>query len=227
MPANRLRRFRFSMRSVLVLILGIAIGYSLNLETLRLLIHGPLYLTALPPYVIEAPDILEISLARRWDGDEAAVTGQHLVGPDGRINLGKYGSVYVVGLTLDEARAAVEKQLSTFVKDPEVAVDVFAYNSKTYYVITQSAAQGDSVQQFPITGNENVLDAIAHLGGNSIPASATLCVSRPASGPIGREKILPINWQELSRGGSMDTNYQLIPRDRLIISDHGTSAAGK
>jgi protein involved in polysaccharide export with SLBB domain len=214
------------MRSVLVLILGIAIGYSLNLGTLRLLIHGPLYPTALPPYVIEAPDILQISLVHSLDGDEAAIAGQHLVGPDGRINLGRFGSMYVAGLTLDAARAAVEKQLSTLVKNPEIALDMFAYNSKTYYVITQSAAQSDSVQQFPITGNETVLDAIAHLGGTSIPASVTLFVSRPASGPIGREKILPINWQELRRGGSMDTNYQITPRDRLIISDHGTRATG-
>jgi hypothetical protein len=74
--ADRLRRLRFSVRSVLVLILGIANGYSLNLQTLRLLIHGPLYPTALPPYVIKAPDILEISLVRRFDGDEAAVAGK-------------------------------------------------------------------------------------------------------------------------------------------------------
>jgi protein involved in polysaccharide export with SLBB domain len=156
-------------------------------------------------------------------GDEAPVEGQHVVGPDGRINLGKFGSVYVAGLTLDGARTAVEKQLSTFVKEPQVAVDVFAYNSKNYYVITQSATQGDNVQQFPITGNETVLDAVAHLGGPSVPVSAALFVARPASSPVGREKILPVNWQEISRGGSMDTNYQLIPRDRLIISENAAT----
>jgi polysaccharide biosynthesis/export protein len=218
MSTDRLVRFRFSMRSVLVLILGIAIGYSLNLETLRLLINGCLYPTTLPPYVIEAPDILEINFSHRLDGDEAPIAGKHLVGPDGRINLGGYGSVYVQGLTLEAARAAVEKQLSKFVKDPEIALDVFAYNSKTYYVVIQDATLGDTVQQFSITGNETVLDAVARLGGTSITASTTLCISRPTGGPIGRGKTLSVNWQEISRGGSIDTNYQLIPRDRLIIT---------
>src|SRR5690242_5506435 len=122
MLTDRSWRFRFSIRSLLVLILGIAIGFTLNLETLRLLFDRSLYPTMLPPYVVEAPDILELHLTHPFKSDEAAVAGQHLVGPDGRIVLGKYGSVYVDGLTLDGARAAIEKRLSKFVKDPEVAV---------------------------------------------------------------------------------------------------------
>ena len=61
----------------------------------------------------------------------------------------------------------IERHLSTYLEAPQVAVDVFAYNSKTYYVITQGAGQGDDVTEFPITGNETVLDAIAQLGGLS------------------------------------------------------------
>jgi hypothetical protein len=218
MSTDRLRRFRFSTRSSLILILGIAIGYSLNLVTLRLLIHGPIYPTVLPPYVAEPPDILYLSLTQPLNGDGGAITGKHLVAPDGRINLGKYGSVYVAGLTLEAIRAAIEKQLSTSMQNPEVAVDVFAYNSQTYYVIMTNSVSGDTVQQCPITGNETVLDAIAQVGDNPIPATATLSVLRTPSGPTGRPKTLPVDWQEIRRGGSMDTNYQMMPRDRLIIS---------
>src|SRR5689334_15018776 len=131
MSMERSRRFRFSMSRLLVLVLGIAVGFTMNLNTLRRRFNRSIYPTVLPPYVVEAPDILELHLTRPFDRDEAVVAGQHLVGPDGRINLGKYGSVSVDGLTLDAARGAIEKRLSKFVKDPEVAVDVFAYNSKT------------------------------------------------------------------------------------------------
>ena len=36
------------------------------------------------------------------------ISGEHLVAPDGRINLGTYGRVRVVGSTIEEARTAIE-----------------------------------------------------------------------------------------------------------------------
>ncbi len=141
------------------------------------------------------------------------------MGPDGRINLATYGSVYVAGLTLDQARDVIEKHLSNYLEDPQVAVDVFAYNSKTYYVITQGAGNGDDVAEFPITGNETVLDAIAQLGGLSQLSSTRIFIARPAPNGVGCEQILPVNWAEISRGGSTATNYQLMPRDRLYIAE--------
>jgi polysaccharide biosynthesis/export protein len=164
--------------------------------------------------IIENP-IVSVSLAAASGTQQ--ISGEHLVGPDGRINLATYGQVYVAGLTLDQARDAIQKHLSQYLEDPQVAVDVFAYNSKTYYVITQGAGQGDDVQQFPITGNETVLDAIAHIGGLSQLSSTRIFIARPAPNGVGCEQILPVNWEEISQGGSTATNYQLMPRDRLYI----------
>ena len=57
---------------------------------------------------------------------------------DGRVNLGGlYGSVYVAGMTLKEARAAIELKLAEQLDDPKVSVDVLAYNSKVAYLILQ------------------------------------------------------------------------------------------
>src|SRR6185436_3137826 len=41
------------------------------------------------------------------------IAGEHLVGPDGTVNLGTYGRVRVVGMTLDEVKAAIEAHLSS------------------------------------------------------------------------------------------------------------------
>jgi len=138
---------------------------------------------------------------------------------DGRVNLGTYGSVYVAGMTIDEAREAIEERLSNFLEDPQVVVDIFAYNSKTYYVITQGAGNGDNVAEFPITGNETVLKAIARLGGISPVSSTRIFIARPAPNGVGCEQILPVNWEEISRGASTATNYQLLPGDRLYIAE--------
>lgn len=164
--------------------------------------------------LFESPQVT-VSLATSSGAQQ--ISGEHLVGPDGRINLATYGQVYVAGLTLAEAREAIEKQLSNFLEDPQISVDVFAYNSKTYYVITEGAGQGDDVQEFPITGNETVLDAIAHVGGLSQLSSKRIFIARPAPNGVGCEQILPVNWDEIARGGSTATNYQVMPRDRLYI----------
>jgi polysaccharide biosynthesis/export protein len=67
------------------------------------------------------------------------IAGQHLVGPGGTVTLACYGSVAVVGMTLAQAKVTIEAHLRQYLEDPEVTVDVFAYNSRVFYVITQGA----------------------------------------------------------------------------------------
>jgi protein involved in polysaccharide export with SLBB domain len=161
----------------------------------------------------------EVSVSLAFSSGAQQITGEHLVGPDGRVNLATYGSVRVAGLTLDQARRVIEDHLSNFLDNPQVAVDVFAYNSKTYYVITQGGGNGDDVTEFPITGNETVLDAIAQLGGISPVSSTRIFIARPAPNGVGCEQILPVNWEDISKGASTATNYQILPRDRLYIAE--------
>jgi polysaccharide export outer membrane protein len=161
---------------------------------------------------------VEVSVSLLYSAGSQPVTGQHLVAMDGRVNLGTYGSVSVVGLTVDEARAAIEQQLSLQLEEPEVFVDVLAYNSKVYYIITQGAGLGDDVVRAPIVGNETVLDAVANLGGISQVSSSKMWIARPAPNGVGCEQILPINWNDIAQGASTATNYQLMPGDRLFIA---------
>lgn len=147
------------------------------------------------------------------------ITGQHLVGPDGHVNLGTYGAVFVAGMTLDEVKTAIEDKLSEKLESPEVFVDMLAYNSKVYYVITQGGGFGDNVFRAAITGNETVLDAIANVGGISQISSARLWIARPAPNGTGCEQILPVDWKELTSGAQTATNFQLFPGDRLFIAE--------
>src|SRR5262249_58303672 len=50
------------------------------------------------------------------------MTGQSPVGPDGTLLLGPYGSVRVAGLTLDQARAAVERHLRSYLRSPRLTL---------------------------------------------------------------------------------------------------------
>lgn len=161
----------------------------------------------------------QVSVALLSTAGAQQIAGQHLVNLDGTVNLGVYGTVYVAGMTIAQARAAIEKQLSKFLDSPQVLVDIFAYNSKVYYLITEGAGFGDNVLRVPITGNETVLDAISNAGGISQFSSKKIWISRPAPNGVGCEQILPIDWDDITRGASTATNYQLMPGDRLFIAE--------
>jgi polysaccharide export outer membrane protein len=184
-----------------------------------------LHKVSLPSYTVAPPDILLVESTRGLPTQP--VRGQHLVRPDGTLSLGTYGSIYVAGMTLDQVAAAVARAIESRldpkavqenpVKLEDVSVDVLAYNSKVYYVITDGGGYGEQVYKFPVTGNDTVLDAIANITG--LPAVASkkhIWVARrtPHGAPPA---VLPVDWCGIAQRGDTGTNYQLFPGDRVYV----------
>jgi len=145
--------------------------------------------------------------------------GEHLVRPDGTISLGTYGSVYVAGMTLGQAKCVVEKHLSEYLLNPQIAIDVFAYNSKVFYVIFDGAGFGQQVYRLPVTGNETVLDAIGFVQGLApVSSKNRIWLARPSPVNLGCNQILPVDWNAITMAGSTATNYQIFPGDRVYVS---------
>lgn len=179
--------------------------------------------------LVEADEAIEAHLANKLREPEADVSlgqvaasqqiaGPHLVGPDGTVTLGTYGSVSVVDLTISEAKLAIESHLGQFLEAPEISVDVFAYNSKVYYVITQGAGLGDTAARFPITGNETVLDALTLINGLNSTSSTKIWVARPDASGCSCH-ILPVDWCAITQCGAAGTNFQLMPGDRVYVAE--------
>lgn len=147
------------------------------------------------------------------------VIGEHLVGPDGKIKLGAFGTVYITGLTTDKAAAAIVKKVNEdqSIQCTAAEVDVMAYNSKRCYVIIKRGAVGDNVVSIPVTGNETVLDVIAKVGPEPSFSTAKIWVGRPAPNGVGNEIKLPVKYDEITRQGKTETNHRLLPGDRLFI----------
>ena len=166
-----------------------------------------------------AADKIQLVVGPGQSRGSQQIRGQHLVRPDGTVSLGLYGSVYVQGMTLLEAKAAVEQHLGHYLYKPEVSIDVFAYNSKVYYVLTDGGGAGEGVYRLPATGNETVLDAVSYISG--LPAVASknrIWVARPApAGHHGPDQILPVDWNAITRGARTNTNYQILPGDRIYV----------
>jgi polysaccharide export outer membrane protein len=184
---------------------------------------------ALPAYVIAPPDILQI------DSLEGLLTqpvrGPHLVRPDGTVGVGVYGSAFVAGMTIDQARVEIAKvihrRLNPSVRTLKdvldgLSVDVLAYNSRVYYVITNRLGFGTIVDRLPVTGSETVLDAISQLRGLPPEASKRrIWVARKVPGHSGGDNILPVDWVGITQRGEMKTNYQLLPGDRVFVQAEG------
>lgn len=211
---------RFNLRTILVLMLGIAVGFSLNEPRLNDWIGSfsarPAVASVYSGYIVEPSDILDIQVNGRFSQAYPSVVGHHIVEPDGRMNLGSFGSVFVERLTLAETSAVVRQYLSKHVTIAMLSVDVFAQNSKRYYVITRSAAGRDNIVSFPYTGNETVLDAVVATRGG-VPQGSSLTVVRPITHGTGSEQLLAVDWQSITKGRSTTTNYSLWPGDRLVI----------
>jgi polysaccharide export outer membrane protein len=171
----------------------------------------------MPKYVVEPPDELDVTvkpLPADWS------PASFVVQSDGVIDLGLYGDVYVVGLTLDQVEEKIAQQLTLDAlkrgqkpSEPyRASVRLSNSQSKSYYVLGTVGTEG----KFPIRGNETVLDAILQAGlkSNSLPEKAYLVRPHPAGEP---DQVLRIDWCAIKERGDTLTNYQLFPGDRVVV----------
>jgi polysaccharide export outer membrane protein len=160
----------------------------------------------------------EVTVSLAELGASQRLVGEYLVGPDGTVTLGSYGSVSVVGLTVANAKLAIEQHLANYLEEPIISLNMYGYNSKNYYIVLQGAELGDAVYRFPVTGNDTVLDAIAQINGLEQVSSKKMWIARPTSDQCECQ-ILPVDWYAVTECGSASTNFQLMPGDRLFVSE--------
>ncbi len=189
---------------------------------------------ALSTYIIEPPDVLQIDLSPAVGDKNFPIRGVHLVRPDGTVGLGPVGHVFVAGLTLDQAKFKIAQRL-TLAYAREVSeekreqklrdileglkVDVAAYNSKFYYVITDGAGFGEQVYRVLCTGNETVLDAISQIAGlPAVASKSQIWVARATPTEVHTPNILPVDWRDITMNGRATTNYQIYPGDRIYVN---------
>lgn len=195
----------------------------------------------LPPYVVEPPDQLLIevvvkSMVKDENGREKetivplptqTVSGSFQVRIDGTVGLGYWGSVMLAGLSLEQASETIRQHLAqnpslkeygTKPQNIVVIVDVLAYNSKRYYVITDGGGAGEQVFPFPVTGSETVLDALSNIYGlPSVASKRNIWVARRCPHQGHPWQILPVDWIGITQHGYTLTNYQVMPGDRIYV----------
>ncbi|MDB5420684.1 MAG: polysaccharide export protein [Brevundimonas sp.] len=96
---------------------------------------------------------------------EEALTGEFLVGGNGRVSLPLIGETQAAGLTISEFQAEVSDALRQgYITDPRVNAEVLNY--RPFYILGEVKAPG----AYPYTNALTVMNAVATAGGFSYRA---------------------------------------------------------
>jgi len=156
-------------------------------------------------YVIGDEDVLQISV---WGNPELNV--QVPVRPDGMISFPLVGDVKARGVSPQELKAFLEKEISKYVKEPTVSVIVTSVNSFKVYVIGEGIANPGVVT---LKRNTSLLQLIAQLGSLKNADLENSFILRD-------DKKLNIDFSKLVLKGDISQDMQLAPNDTIFIPDN-------
>ncbi len=161
----------------------------------------------------------ELSLAP-YVGSTVALSGDRTAGlvvdNDGSIQFPLVGSVSVQGKTTEQLRVYLEQELSVYVKDPKVTVQVIFNGSIRYYLLGQFTDPGLKFSDRPL----HLLEALS-LGGSIQLERASLRTAY-----VARDGArLPVNFRRLIREGDLRQNIRLKPGDVVVVPDAASEQA--
>jgi polysaccharide export outer membrane protein len=164
-------------------------------------------------YIIGDEDVLQISV---WGSPELTV--QVPVRPDGKISVPLAGDVKAAGLTPQELKTFLEKELTKYVKAPTVSVVVTAVNSFKVFVLGEGisrAASGTTGASGAITlrRNTTLLQLLAQLGSlQNVDLSNSFI--------LRNGQKLNVDFYKLAVRGDISQDIQLRPNDEIFLPDN-------
>jgi polysaccharide export outer membrane protein len=173
-------------------------------------------------YVIGDEDVLRVSV---WGSPELTI--QVPVRPDGMITVPPVGDVKAAGLTPKELKAVLEKELTKYVKAPDVSIVVTAINSFKVFVLGEgvhAATSGVTTGGPPASGASasgaitlkratTLLQLLAQLGSLQDADLSNSYVLRNG-------KKLDVNLYKLVNKGDVSQDIQLRPNDVIFVPDN-------
>jgi len=157
-------------------------------------------------YLIGDEDVLDISV---WGNPELKI--QVPVRPDGMISFPLVGDVKATGVSPQELKTILERDLSKYVKDPTVSVIVTSINSFKVYVIGEGLTAASGV--LTLKRNTSLLQLIAQLGSLKNADLDNSFILRS-------DQRLTNDFSRLVRKGDISQDIQLMPNDVIFVPDN-------
>jgi polysaccharide biosynthesis/export protein len=164
-------------------------------------------------YRIQPNDIVEIQFRYTPEYNYAGT-----IQPDGYISLQVVGDVKIGGLTLSEACAAVAKQASARLRDPEVNVILKDF-VKPHFVVAGEVARPGT---FDLRGEVTAVQAIAMSGGFKESSKQTQVVLlRRVNKDYAQVKVLDL--KKLMSPSDIREDILMQPDDMLVVPQNRIS----
>ena len=171
---------------------------------------GAQQLKTRPQYQIQPGDVMEVHYRYTPEYDQTVT-----VQPDGYITLNLVGNVKVSQSTVDEARAAIVKQASERLNQPEVSITLKDFQ-KPYFVV---AGQVASPGKFEMRENTTALQAVMMAGGFKDSAKASkIVLFRKINSDTAEVKVLDLN--KINKTSSLERDIALQNGDMLLVPEN-------
>jgi protein involved in polysaccharide export with SLBB domain len=141
------------------------------------------------------------------------------VAPDGTVSYLQAQNIKVAGLTLDEARLAIEQGLASHFRSPRVIITPQEVGSKRFTILGKVINKGVVTLERPIT----LVEAIANAGGleTGLFEQNTVELADLDRSFISRHgKRLAVDFRRLLNEGEMSLNIEIEPDDFIYIASN-------
>jgi protein involved in polysaccharide export with SLBB domain/capsular polysaccharide biosynthesis protein len=138
------------------------------------------------------------------------------IGPDGRVSYLEAQDVRADGLTIDELRAALDKELANYRRAPRSMITPVAFRSKRYYILGKVMTKGVYTLDRPMT----ILEAIARAHGleNGLVDRNVVDLADFQKSFLARGgKRYPLNFEKLFQEGDLSQNVPIEPGDYIYF----------
>ena len=172
----------------------------------------PFYADWQKHYTVGAGDIFNLRIYGRSDSGRNYVP----VGPDGRISFLEAQSVPVAGLTVDEMRAKLDRELGQYYRNVRTVVIPVEWRSKRYYLMGAVVDRGAYILDKPLT----IIEAVARARGiaTGLYEHNTIELADMKRAFIVRDqKRLPVDFERLFDHGDLTQNILVAPGDYIYF----------
>lgn len=166
-------------------------------------------------YELGPGDVVNFSLFGRPELDRPGFR----IAPDGTVSFLQAQNISVNGMTLDEARIAIEEGLRSHFRSPRVIITPQEVASKRFTILGKVLKRGVVTLERPIT----LVEAVANAGGLETGLFETNTVELA---DLDRSFIsrggqrLPVDFRRLLSEGEMSLNIEIEPNDFIYIASN-------
>jgi polysaccharide export outer membrane protein len=150
-----------------------------------------------------------------WRNPELSIAAP--VRPDGKITVPLIGDVEAGGRTPSEVAESIKKQLSTYVREPNVAVIITELRSHEFLSRVRVTGAVRTPRSFPYRQGMTVLDAVLEAGGVNDFASPNR--SKLYRKNKDKMDVFEIELGDILTKGRLETNLSLRPGDVLTVPE--------